>query len=63
MGRLKDKETQVERMDYKKTGDIIVATHPKEDISMMREHKKEDVREEEEICNITPFVPLSPRLN
>ena len=62
-GGLKDKEVQVKRMNNKKARDIIVVTHPKRDVSMTREYKKEDVQTEEKICNITPFVPLSTRLN
>ena len=63
MGKPKDNKTGMEWMNNKKTRHIVIATHTKKNMSTTREHEEEDVQRKEENCNITPFVPLSPRLN
>ena len=50
----------MERMYHKKTEDIVITIHPEKDMSMIREHKKKDVREEEKNHNTWPqlLIPL-----
>ena len=43
VGRSKDKEVQVKRMNNKEARDVIVATHPKKNMSTTREYEEEDV--------------------
>ena len=43
VGRSKDKEVQVKRMNNKKARGVIVATHPKKNMSTTREYEEEDV--------------------
>ena len=41
----------MERMNDKETGNIVVTTHSKENMSTTREYKEKDVRGKEENCN------------
>ena len=61
--RSKDNETGMKQMDTKETRSVVVTTHPRKDIHTTREDEEKDVRGKEKNRNITPFVPLSPRLN
>ena len=63
MGKSEDKCAGMKRMYYQEYGDVIVPAHPKEDVNVSGEDKEKKVVKEEKNCNITPFVPLSPRLN
>ena len=51
VGKSKDKEAQVKMMNNKEARSIFVITHPRKNISTMREYKEEDVRKEKKNCN------------
>ena len=54
---------EIKRINNKETRSVVITTHPRKDIRTTREDEKKDVQGKEKNRNITPFVPLSPRLN